>query len=60
MADILAFVRNTPRTARTVSAASDRSEVIVFPGASVELMQGLWSEPEEELAAAATDGRTDH
>jgi hypothetical protein len=58
MADILAFVRNTPRTPRAVSGAADGSQVIVFPGASVQLM-GL-HEPEEELVAAAMDGRTDH
>ncbi len=60
MADILAFVRNTPRAPRTASAASDGSEIIVFPGASVQLMEGLWQQPEEELIAAAIDGRTDH
>ena len=59
MADILAFVRNTPRTPRASSAVADGSEVIVFPGASVQLM-GLYGEPEEELIAAAMDGRTDH
>ena len=59
MADILAFVRNTPRAPRTASATSDGSEIIVFPGASVQLM-GLYCEPEEELVAAAMDGRTDH
>lgn len=60
MADILAFVRNTPLAPRAVSAATDGSEIIVFPGASVQLLQGLWSEPEEELVAASVDGRTDH
>ena len=60
MADILAFARNTPRTPRAASAAADGSKFVVFPGARVELLQGLWREPAEELVAAAMDGCTDH
>ena len=60
MADILTFVRNTPRSARTRRAAKDAGEIVVFPGASVGMLQALWDRPEDALVAAALDARTDN
>jgi hypothetical protein len=60
MADILAFVRNTPRSTRTGSAAENACEVVLFPGASVGMLQAMWERPEDELVAAALDARTDN
>lgn len=60
MADILAFVRNTPRVARARSRAENAGEIVVFPGACVGMLQELWEQPEDELVAAAMDARTDN
>ena len=60
MADILAFVRNTQRSTRTASASDDSSKVVLFPGASVGMLKALWEQPEEELVAAALEGRIDN
>jgi hypothetical protein len=60
MADILAFVRNTPRTARARSRAEHAGEVVVFPGACVGMLEMLWEQPEEQLVAAVMDARTDN
>ena len=59
MADILAFVRNTQRSTPAGSAAESRCEVLLFPGASVELLQALM-EPEDAARLARTQGRSDH
>jgi len=60
MADILAFVRNTQRSTRTASASDDSSNIVLFPGASVGMLKALLERPEDELVAAAMDGRTDN
>ena len=59
MADILTFVRNTPRTARTLSSANDGSEIVVFPGASVGMLKALTEQPHDERVAAAMESRLD-
>ncbi|MDB5500433.1 MAG: hypothetical protein JWR89_335 [Tardiphaga sp.] len=60
MAEILAFVRNTPRSTRIVQTADDSSTIVVFPGASVGLLQALWENPEGELVSAGPDARIDN
>ena len=60
MADILTFVRNTPRTARTLSSANDGSEIVVFPGASVGMLKALLEQPDEQRVAAAMESRIDN
>lgn len=60
MADILAFVRDTRRTARARSKADNAGELVVFPGACVGMLQTLWDNPEEKLVASALEARTDN
>jgi hypothetical protein len=60
MADILTFVRNTPRAARTPSSANDGSEIVVFPGASVGMLKALLEQPQDKLVVAALEGRIDN
>ncbi|MDB5617390.1 hypothetical protein [Tardiphaga sp.] len=60
MAEILAFVRNEQRPARTGPSAARSREVLVFPGTDIRVLQELLGLPEDERAIAGLDARADN